>query len=119
VKKFAQLCARVLIAEYPKQMTMEVRKDKRRGRIFIDTLRNAFGQTAVAPYSVRAKEGAPIATPINWNELSHLKTSQHYSIKNIVRRLNAKGDVWKSIDKYACSLKLAYKKLQKLLDTVD
>lgn len=116
VKKFAQQCARLLIAEHPKQMTMEIRKDKRRGKIFIDTLRNAFGQTAVAPYSVRAKEGAPIATPINWNELGRLKISQHYTIKNIVRRLNTKGDVWKTIDKHACSLKSVHKKLQKLLD---
>lgn len=116
VRDFALGCAQLLVADNPKEVTVEVRKNKRRGKIFIDTLRNAFGQTAVAPYSVRPREGAPVATPLNWNELARLKSSQQYTIKNIFKRLNSKGDVWRAIDKHACSLKPAYKKLQQLRD---
>ena len=47
----------------------QVRKEKREGRLFLDTARNAYAQTAVAPYAVRALPGAPVAAPLDWDEL--------------------------------------------------
>ncbi|MCA9770466.1 non-homologous end-joining DNA ligase [Candidatus Dependentiae bacterium] len=114
-KQFARSCAEVLVARNMKILTLEMRKNKRKDRIFIDVLRNSFGQTSVAPYSVRAKPGAPIATPLLWQEIGRLKNAQQYHIKNIFRRLSAQSDPWQDIDKKACSLKKAYKKLQKML----
>lgn len=117
VRAFAREIAQLLVNEYPRMLTLEMRKEKRRGHIFLDILRNAFGQTGVAPYAVRAKPGAPIATPITWQELkkSDMK-SQRYTIQTIFRRLSRTGDPWKDIDKYARSLKGAQKKLDQLLE---
>jgi len=66
---FASAIAERMVAEHPDVLTSEFRKDKRGGRIFFDINRNAYAQTAVAPYSVRARRGAPVATPIEWSEV--------------------------------------------------
>lgn len=112
VRAFAREIAQLLVDAYPRMLTLEVRKEKRRGRIFLDILRNAFGQTGVAPYAVRAKPGAPIATPITWQELrSPTMHAQRYTVKTIFRRLSRRADPWKEIDKHAQSLVRARKKL--------
>ena len=112
VRAFAREIAQVLVDENPKILTLEVRKEKRRGRIFVDFLRNAFGQTAVAPYAIRAKPGAPIAVPITWQELrSTGMHAQRFTIKNIMKRLSVKKDPWHDIDKHPQSLATARKKL--------
>ncbi len=98
VRLFAHDCADLLAKKYPKKLTLEMRKAKRGKRIFIDVLRNSFGATGVAPYAVRAKPGAPIATPIEWHELDAV-TPQKYTMKNIFRRLVRKKDPWQDIDK--------------------
>jgi len=115
-RAFAHDLALLLAHRYPAELTIEMRKEKRGRRIFIDTLHNAFAQTTVAPYGVRAKPGAPIATPLEWNELfgKGIKP-QSYTIKNIFRRLSRKKDPWLAIDSYAISLKQARKKLDILL----
>ncbi|MFW5661773.1 MAG: ATP-dependent DNA ligase, partial [Oceanicaulis sp.] len=68
---------------------------KRKGRVFIDWLRNQRGQTSVAPFSVRARRGAPVATPIAWDELADAKSGADYDVKSLPRRLAAqKSDPW-------------------------
>ncbi len=115
VKKFAQDIAQIVVEDDPKNLTMEVRKDKRGKKIFIDTLRNNFGATAVAPYAVRAIDKAPIATPLKWKELDDPKlTSQKFNISNIFKRMDKIGDAWKDFDKYAGSIKNAQKLLKKV-----
>ena len=73
-------------ALHPGLLTTKIRKDQREGKIFVDYLRNAYAQTAVCPYSLRANEEAGIATPVKWEELSKLKSSAHYHLENIFRR---------------------------------
>lgn len=115
-RAFAHKVAAIVVQSDPKLFTLEVRKNKRRGRLYIDTQRNAYAQTAVAPYSVREYEKAPIATPIFWRELDNPNlTSDYFNIKNIASRLKTKKDPWKDIAKNACSLKAAEKKLEKLM----
>jgi len=88
VREFAKEVAEELTKEDPKKYTTAVRKEKRRGRIYIDVMRNSHGATAVAPYSARPREGAPIATPLNWAELkSPSLRSDSYNIRNIKPRL--------------------------------
>lgn len=111
VRNFAQIVAKVFVAQYPSKLTLAMRKSARGKKLFVDTLRNSWGATAVAPYAVRAKEGAPIATPLNWSEVSKLTSSQEYTIKNIFQRISRVGDVWKDIEKRSCTLSKARKKL--------
>lgn len=110
VRDFARQMAEHLVAQYPEKLTLEIRKNKRGKRVFVDTLRNAWSATAVIPYAVRALEGAPIATPITWRELHALKTPQHYTIKNIGPRIARIGDLWKHIAQKATTLTAARKK---------
>ena len=102
VRAFARKMADQLADRHPKLLTTEQRKAKRRGRIFLDTGRNAYAQTAVVPYSVRAREGAPIAAPLTWNELDNPDLSpRRYTVRNIFRRLGQKKDPWADMHDHA------------------
>jgi bifunctional non-homologous end joining protein LigD len=115
VREFAQNAAEVLANRYSERLTTEVRKNKRKGRVFIDVARNAYAQTAAAPYAVRAKPGAPVATPIEWDELDSGMSPQKYNIKNIFRRLSQKKDPWKDFRKHAQSISGPAEKLRKII----
>jgi len=97
--------ADVLAQRHPDHLTVETRKAKRGNRLFLDYLRNAYGQNSVTPYAVRAKPGAPVVTPVDWDELSDQDLdSQSYAVKNIFRRLGQKEDPWKGYMRHARSL---------------
>ena len=99
-------------AREPEAVTTEFRKEKRRGRLFLDMHRNQYGQHAVAPYSVRALPGAPVSCPLDWDELSSSTlTAQTFTLKNVPRRLERDGDPWREIKKRAISLARARKAL--------
>ena len=77
------------------------------------------GRAAVAPYSVRPHEGAPIAVPIEWDELKSKKlNAQTYNMKNIWKRMDKVGDLWKDMWKHAKSIKDASGKLDKMLEGI-
>lgn len=115
VRSFALDIATLLARAYPDRFTIEVRKAKRHGRIFLDILRNAFGQTAVTPYAVRPKPSAPIATPITWKEAGDKTlTPTKYTIKNIFKRLSKIDDPWQHINDFSSSLDAAAKKLARM-----
>lgn len=115
VREFAQKAARYLEKKYPGEMTTAVRKNKRENKLFLDVARNGKGQTAVTPYAVRPIKGAPVATPLNWEELNrNTLTPQTYNIKNIFRRLGSKADPWKDMDSKKVSLTSAIKELDKI-----
>ena len=80
VKDFADRFARALAAAEPDRFTATMSKAKRKGRIFIDWLRNQRGATAVLPYVVRARENAPVAAPVSWDELDDIERAGAYTI---------------------------------------
>lgn len=82
--------------EEPDRLTVEYRKDKRGNRVFLDTNRNAYAQTVIAPYSPRARPGAPAATPLNLSELSRA-TPDGFGFANMHRRLARKIDPWSDL----------------------
>ncbi len=89
VKDFAQRFATALATAEPDRFTANLAKAKRKGRIFIDYLRNQRGSTAVMPYSVRARDGAPVAAPIAWDELDATQGGNRFSIRDadeLIRR---------------------------------
>ena len=117
VREFAQDAAKLLAQRHSDKLTIEARKAKRRGRLLIDTARNAYAQTAVAPYAVRAKPGAPVATPLDWDEIGNKKlNSQSYNVRNIFRRLGRKTDPWKDLPRLGRSLKEARRRLDAILE---
>ena len=86
-KDFARRFAEALSLAEPERFTATMSKAKRKGKIFIDWLRNQRGSTAVVPYSARARAGAPVAVPIGWNELKEMKDAHPFSIDDATRLL--------------------------------
>ena len=82
VKSFSERFARALASADPKRFVATMTKSKRSGRIFIDWLRNQRGSTAVMPYSVRARAGAPIAAPVSWTELREIETAGVWTLRD-------------------------------------
>ncbi|MGB3710167.1 MAG: DNA ligase D [Erythrobacter sp.] len=90
-KDFSRRFAEALSIAEPDRFTASMSKAKRKGRIFIDWLRNQRGSTAVLPYSARARTGAPVAAPITWNELKTLEDAKPYSIDDTKRLIDRAG----------------------------
>ncbi|MAM56154.1 MAG: DNA ligase D [Salinicola sp.] len=98
-KGFAEAVCERCAERHPDQLTLNMSKQARRGKVFLDYLRNGRGATAVASYSVRAKPGAPVATPIRWEELGPKLSADHYALANLPRRLaSLKHDPWEGFD---------------------
>ncbi len=85
--RFAEAVARGIAREQPERYVAEMSKSKRRGRVFIDYLRNHRGATSVAAYSTRARAPAPISTPLRWEELAALSRSDAYTVATLPTRL--------------------------------
>jgi bifunctional non-homologous end joining protein LigD len=94
VKIFARGFARQLAEEEPGRFIAKASKASRTGRIFIDWLRNDRGSTAICPYSTRAREGAPVAMPVSWDELGGLKAANVFTITNTPQRVRDVPDPW-------------------------
>jgi bifunctional non-homologous end joining protein LigD len=82
VKSFADRFSRAIAEAEPDMFTANIRKVQRKGRIFLDWLRNQRGATAVMPYSARAREGAPVSAPVAWDELDRYESGHHFSIRD-------------------------------------
>jgi bifunctional non-homologous end joining protein LigD len=105
VREFSRDVAVALAARRPGDLTVEIRKAKREGRVFVDWLRNAYAQTAVASYSVRARPLAPVVTPITWAELQDPRIGpRSYDVRNIRQRLERVDDPWRGMWRHARSL---------------
>ena len=95
VSAFARAVAERLVADEPERYLSKASKAARAGKIFVDWLRNTRGATAIAPWSTRAREGAPVSAPIPWKDLAALKSADQYTVENahaLVERL--KRDPW-------------------------
>ncbi|MEQ7873482.1 DNA ligase D [Sphingomonas sp. ASV193] len=82
VKSFAERFSRAVAESEPELFTANIRKAQRKGRIFLDWLRNQRGATAVMPYSARARDGAPVAAPIAWDEIDDYKGANAFTIRD-------------------------------------
>ena len=86
----------------PQRFTSNMSKRVRKGKIFIDYLRNARGATAIAAYSTRAKPGAPVSVPIAWDELSKELPSDYFTVMNVPARLKRlRNDPWEAYGRSA------------------
>jgi len=108
VKAFAKKVAEAIAAKTPTRYLTRISKAERRGRIFIDYLRNDATSTAVAPYSTRARAGAPVATPVTWDELRPSLDPAGFNIRTVPGRLETLGaDPWTEMHKVRQSLPAA------------
>jgi bifunctional non-homologous end joining protein LigD len=115
VRQFARDVADVVAADDPAHRTVEMRKDKRGNRVYVDVMRNAYAQTAVAPYAVRARGGAPVATPLEWDELGGRGLRpDRFTLRDVPKRVAEQGDPWADMRRHARSLSRPIQRLSKL-----
>jgi bifunctional non-homologous end joining protein LigD len=97
-KGFAQAFALAMAANDPDRYLAKMAKAARRGKVFIDYLRNSLEQTSVAAYSTRARAGAPVSVPLSWPELGRATAANQYTVLNVMKRLSGlKQDPWQDI----------------------
>jgi bifunctional non-homologous end joining protein LigD len=117
-RQFARQAADLLVAREPGLLTTEQRRDKRGSRIYADIMRNGYAQTAIAPYAVRARPGAPVATPLSWAELDDDACSPHdFTISTVPARLaslDRDSDPWAGLPRHRYRLGRARRKLSRL-----
>ena len=114
VRAFSVDVAALAARRDPQLFTIEQRKAKRGGRILIDVLRNAYAHTAVAPYAVRPRPGAPVATPLHFEELRDSSTRpDRWTIKTVLRRLASGGDPWAEISRHPQTIAAAQRRLRR------
>jgi len=97
VKAFCKAFAHGLELDEPARFVANMSKARRKGRMFVDYLRNERGSTAVAPFSTRSREGAPCAVPVSWDEVPELRAANQYSLKAAAARA-AVPDPWTGYD---------------------
>ncbi|RMD87277.1 MAG: hypothetical protein D6807_08175 [Alphaproteobacteria bacterium] len=96
-RDFSRALARAMAADMPGHYVAQSRKTLREGRVFVDWLRNVRGASAVAPYSPRARPGAPVACPIRWDELSRVRSGGQYQLGGMARRIaHLAADPWRA-----------------------
>lgn len=107
VKIFSRIFVKLIVSNYPNEYVSEMSKAKRKGKIFIDYLRNQRGATAVAAYSTRARPHAPVSVPLDWDELTTRIKDTSFTIFTLPQRLaNLQKDPWKDFFKIKQSLGL-------------
>jgi bifunctional non-homologous end joining protein LigD len=94
VKAFARAVAQSMEHDAPEFYVANMSKEKRKGRIFVDYLRNELTSTAIAPYAVRARPGATVATPLDWSELTVKLKPAEFTIATVPQRLKSQDDPW-------------------------
>jgi len=111
VKAFTKAVAEAVAAHDPQSYTTKLPKASRKGKIFIDYLRNGRGATSIGAYSTRARAGAPVSTPLFWEELDGDVRADTFTVKNLSDRLDSlDGDPWADFSKIRQSITAAMKK---------
>lgn len=117
VREFARQISQYIADKNPGKYTTSIRKNQRKGRLYIDFLRNSYMQTSVSPFSIRAIMGAPVATPLQWTELNKRGMSaQTYTLQNIFKRLEQVENPWRDFNENAKSILSAKKRLLELVN---
>jgi bifunctional non-homologous end joining protein LigD len=87
VKSFAAGIANEMVNDAPEAYVANMRKLKRKGKIFVDYFRNDYTATAIADFAVRNRPGAPVAVPLDWRELSRLKSGNAFTVDDVLKRI--------------------------------
>lgn len=112
VRNFAELVANRIHTKLPDITSVERSPKNRKKKVYLDYLQNSISQTLAAPYSVRPKPGATVSTPLDWKEVNAKLDPKNFTIENILKRVKAKGDLWKPVIGKGVDLNKALKKLE-------
>jgi bifunctional non-homologous end joining protein LigD len=114
VAHFANDVGALLVKLAPDALTQEFSKADRRGRIYVDTGRNGYGATFAAPYTLRARRGAPVSAPCTWEELERGDVNpESFTLRNLPERIEAVGDLWAGLRRRGRSLRQPLEKLRR------
>jgi bifunctional non-homologous end joining protein LigD len=97
IKNFAKIIAFEVNSRIPEFTSIERLPAKRNNKVYIDFLQNSRGQTIAAPYSLRPLPGAPVSTPLDWNEVNNTLDPRQLNINTIFKRLEQKGDLFSTV----------------------
>ncbi|MBZ0097909.1 MAG: ATP-dependent DNA ligase, partial [Taibaiella sp.] len=112
VRQFAELIAHLTVEQLPGSTTIERSLSKRaKNKIYVDYLQNKKGATLSCAYSLRPKPGAPVSTPLEWKEVKHSLDPVDFNIKNILKRLQKKGDLFAPVLKRGIDMEKVLHKL--------
>lgn len=100
----AESIAKPFVEARPNVVTLQIKKDARKGRVLVDIFRIRSGQSIVSPYSLRGRVGAPVSMPLTWDELENVESPREFNISNAVEKVLQDGDAWEGIDAYAVQL---------------
>jgi bifunctional non-homologous end joining protein LigD len=115
VARFTGAVGALLIKRDPEHLTGEFHKVDRKGRILVDTARNAYGATFAAAYAVRPKPGAPVSAPCTWEEVEQGKVGPRtFTLRTMAARIAEAGDIWKDLPRRGRSLRRPMERLSRL-----
>jgi len=89
---------------FPKDTTLHIKKEARKGRVLIDIFRIRSGQSIVSPYSLRGRNGAPVSMPLTWGELVRVQSPLEFTISNAVEKVVRDGDAWEGMSAFAVEI---------------
>lgn len=93
----AKALAQPFVESHPSALTLQIKKEFRKGKVLLDIYRNRSGQTIIAAYSLRGLPGAPVSTPLHWEELESLTDPGSFNWNSVPQRLATSGDPWETI----------------------
>jgi bifunctional non-homologous end joining protein LigD len=113
-RTFARLIGHIVQGRHPRITTLERVPGSRKGKMYIDVYQNRRGQTLAAPYSIRPRDGAPVSTPLLWEELVTGLSPSDFTIKTVRARLDGIGDLWAGVLGAGIEIEKALPALQSL-----
>jgi bifunctional non-homologous end joining protein LigD len=115
VRDFAREVAELMVRDDPDRLTLQQRVDQRGNRIYLDLQRNGYAQMAVAPYSVRARHAAPVATPLHWAEAEDAELNpRRFTMRTTGERLATTQDPWAGMSRHRPGLAAARRRLRSM-----
>jgi bifunctional non-homologous end joining protein LigD len=100
----AKAVALPFVDSHAAALTLQIKKDQRKGKVLLDIYRNRSSQTIVAAYSLRGLPGAPVSTPLSWEELSSIESPKEFDLRTVPQRIKESGDPWEGIAAYATTI---------------
>jgi DNA ligase D-like protein (predicted ligase)/DNA ligase D-like protein (predicted polymerase)/DNA ligase D-like protein (predicted 3'-phosphoesterase) len=115
----AKAVAEPFVTSHPSVLTLQIKKDYRKGKVLLDIFRNRQSQTIVAAYSVRGLPGAPVSTPLHWEELEALESPKGFDLHTVPQRVTQSGDPWEAIAAYSTPIHTERKQTKPVRKTLD